>query len=172
MFCQCVVKSVLFSLLFLWQPWYFPQRNFRVQIFFYKFQRTYIIIKYKIPNLKFTRYHKKNYNSNIPAFFKENNYYFGKNITEHLFSNNDLERSRKNYDITDDRDFVDKIKVQQNTVKKVIEKVIKNSVKLKLNLTFEWMEKLQNKNYDKRLDVFNRPTEWKIKFRFCGLITF
>ena len=76
-----------------------------------------------------------------------------------MFSNNDLERSRKNYDITDDRDFVDKIKVQQNTVKKVIEKVIENSVKLKLNLTFEWMEKLQNKNYDKRLDVFNRPTE-------------
>lgn len=76
-----------------------------------------------------------------------------------MFSNNDLERYRKNYDITDDRDFVDKIKVQQNTVKKVIEKVIENSMKLKLNLTFEWTEKLQNKHYDKRLDVFNRPTE-------------
>ena len=59
--------------------------------------------------------------SNITFFFKQNNYFFGKIITEH----NNYTGSTTS--ITDRRNFVDKIKLQQKTVKELdIYKWIRN----------------------------------------------
>jgi hypothetical protein len=123
--------------------------------FFHKYKRTYTIIN--LPNLKLTRYYTTKYSS-IPAFFKQNNYFFGKSIKEHLFSYIEWARINDEPPIIDDRYFVDKIKLQQ----KALEQFYGN---------FTWIEKwleVENKNFtlfpysknfDKRLDVFNNLLE-------------